>query len=434
MLVRGFEEDPKLVERLLAQAPTAKHVQSLRLVRQAEWDLLVTDRCATETEGRFSDVQLSPHLCLLLRAPDPNTFGWGNVESRPTWAKSIEHSGGHISTELRRCKDLPDQVAHLTHEQLEPVLKQRERHQAFGARPATSSIAMSSAAGAADPRQPTPEVEPFIETADGWCLAGRYKRSDVSEAWVLPFDVPDLVPWVQAALAEWHSLAPDRFPGVPDWSHQETWSNAQEQQVRRDLTAVEQAREQALQEFDDKAQRLQDDLREAREAADRYERALLTAQDDELRVAVMRALREFGLSIVDADAEAEAGDDLEDLRASDPDVPNWVALVEVKGYTKGAKTEAIGQFMRFQKRYMAREGRMADAEWYVVNQFLGRDPSTRQTALQGSPGDVAAFAAGGGLVIDTVVLFQLLMDVRAQRRTPQEVRSLLRIATGRLSL
>lgn len=434
MLVRGFEEDPELVERLLAQAPTAKHVRSLRQVRQAEWDLLVTDRCATESERHVSDVQLSPHLCLLLRAPDSNTYGRGSVETRPTWVTSIEHLGGHISTELRRCKDLPERISHLTHEHLEPILKQRERHQIFRQGPARGSVAMSAAAGPADPRQATPSLDPFIETADGKCLAGRYPRSDASEAWVLPFDVPDVVPWLQAALAEWHSLAPDRFPGVPDWSHQDAWSTAQEQQVRRDLTAVEQARHQALQEFDDKARRLQDDLREAREAADRYERALLTAQDDALRLAVMRALREFGLDVVDADAEAEPGDDLEDLRVSDPDVPGWVALVEVKGYAKGAKTEAIGQFMRFQKRYMTREGRMADAEWYVVNQFLGRDPSLRQPALQGSPGDVSAFAAGGGLVIDTVVLFKLLMDVREQRRTPQDVRSLLRNSTGRLSL
>jgi hypothetical protein len=44
-------------------------------------------------------------------------------------------------------------------------------------------------------------------------------------------------------------------------------------------------------------------------------------------------------------------------------VPGWVALVEVKGYAKGAQTGALTQFLRFDRRYYQRTGRQPDALW-----------------------------------------------------------------------
>jgi hypothetical protein len=64
----------------------------------------------------------------------------------------------------------------------------------------------------------------------------------------------------------------------------------------------------------------------------------------------------LGFNIVDADAKAAADDHLEDLRGTDPDAPGWVTLVEVKRYAKGAKTEALSQFLRFQKHHQQRSG------------------------------------------------------------------------------
>jgi hypothetical protein len=415
LLIRGFANDPELVERLLALAPTSKLIESLRDVRQAEWDILVTDQQPTEPAPNHygSAVQLDPGIGVVLRPRRRAT--WEAMAYGPFGR--VLHEAGHISTELRRCRGLPQRIADLTHEQLEPILLKREQHAIFSL------------------EGPEPDGwQPFIETATGHALAARLLRSEQAEQWLLPRDTPDLTPWVKAALAEWHTLAPDRFPGVPDWSHADIWSTAEERRLRGEMVAVREAATAALQKLEQRQGDIKRQLDETRDAADAYERRLLTAQGDELRVAVMQALRELGLTVTDADADADPGDDLEDMRAQDPDEPTWEALVEVKGYSKGAKTEAIGQFMRFQKRYMARTGRLADAEWYVVNQFFGRDPSSRQKVLQGNQGDVDAFAGGGGLVIDTVVLFQVLMDVRAGSRTPQEVRTLLRTSTGRLEL
>jgi hypothetical protein len=115
LLVRGFFEQPDVVQGLLAEAPTSRQIESLGEVRQAEWDILVTD----ETE-----------------------------------------------------------ITDLVREQLEPVLVERTNHVYFTSRayhtPAPNVIGSSSQAG--PPLVAAPQVETFIETADGHCLVGRYLR------------------------------------------------------------------------------------------------------------------------------------------------------------------------------------------------------------------------------------------------------------------
>jgi hypothetical protein len=150
--------------------------------------------------------------------------------------------------------------------------------------------------------------------------------------------------------------------------------------------------------------------------------------------AVIRALGEIGFVVVDADATADPSEHLEDLRISDPDAPNWIALGEVKGYTKGAKTEGITQFIRFSTRYAKEAGRGPDSMWYIVNQFMKRDPAERQRVLHGNDGDVSAFADNGGLVLDTVQLFHLLNHVRTGKISAEEGRRRLRESVGLFSL
>jgi hypothetical protein len=246
-----------------------------------------------------------------------------------------------------------------------------------------------------------------------------------------PQIVVDLAAWVRVVLRQGHRSDPDRFPGVPEWSHEDEWSTETERELRAKLRRSIEERDRAVQRFANEASSMQSQLAAAQEAADMDERMLITGTGDELTAAVLAALTEFGFLVVDADAEADEGDHLEDLRVTDPDAPGWIALVEVKGYSKGAKTEALTQFLRFQKRHQQRTGRVADAEWYVVNQFRGRDPATRQLVLNGKDADVEAFGSGGGLVLDTVELFRLRSDVRGGKRTAAEARNALRTATGR---
>ncbi|MFJ7105010.1 hypothetical protein [Streptomyces albogriseolus] len=421
LLVSGFEQDSALVEEILATCPTSKVVQSFTDVRQAEWDILVTTRPLRKVGQNGRNIQrLEPNISVIYVASSSNQFPYATIENRADWDGEMRHGGRVISQEIRRVRGLPERISTLVHEKLEPVLTRRESHPKF------SRVAWES--------ENIPELEPFICTPDGDVLAGRYKRSDAAEAWLLPHDTPDLVDWVKAAIAEWHSLAPERFPGIPDWSRQSKWMTPTEKRISAEISKVRERRRALLAELADREGELEKKLADVVEAADASERALLTTQSDALKHAVMTALNSLGFTVIDADKDAAADDHLEDLHITDPDRPGWIALGEVKGYTRGAKTEGIAQFLRFNMRFADREKRSPDANWYIVNQFLNRDPSTRQKALHGKDGDIAAFGAAKGLVIDTVELFKLLVRFQDGKITAEEARRLLVESTGRFVL
>jgi hypothetical protein len=90
--VRGFKDDPNLVERICAEAPTSRRIDSLREVRQDEWDVLVTDSRVSETVhdpfGITKDIYLAQHIGVLYQ---PSSSGLGYVEDRPDWRSPVEH-------------------------------------------------------------------------------------------------------------------------------------------------------------------------------------------------------------------------------------------------------------------------------------------------------------------------------------------------------
>lgn len=432
LLIRGFTEQYELVQDLLKLAPTSRAISSLHEVRQAEWDILITDQLFGEPGAPASPrpVHLAEHVSVVMVCP-PIAI---DIEDSFNWKEKIRGSIGHLCGELQRINGLPERIAMLTHEQLEPIVRARSSHQYFSNRSDIPYASGGFGGGVPDRRVAPPALEAFIASAEGMVLAGRYARSEKSEAWLLPHDVPDIRPWVRAALSEWHRLAPERFPGVPDWSETDEWMTSAELELQAKLRNLQDEREQVLLALAQRDSTIQSDLRAARLAADEYERALLTAQSDDLVSAVTKALTEMGFKVENVDDGAEPGDHLEDLLVEDPHVPDWIAIAEVKGYTKGAKTEALIQLARFEKRYYQRTGCSVSASWYVVNQFLGRDPSTRQPVLNGRDADVAAFAEDSGLVIDTTQLFKLLLSLRDERISSEDARLLLRASTGRLAL
>lgn len=427
LLVYGLEDREGEIEKILNLAPTSKRCERLAEVRQQEWDVLVTDRQMWFHHSTYGAVPtVSEHMCVVFVARADFPGGQLAIEIRPEWSAAIGVMNNHVSQELKRIFGLPERISVLTHEQLEPLFKARPAHQYFTAN-MHGPVSFPSA-----PEKPV--LKPFIKTGGGNVLAGMYERSPTSEAWVLPSDTPDVVSWIRAALAEWHSLSPDRFPGVPDWSEQPEWMTAEERDISARVKDIRHQRVVLLDTLDAQERDLLQELRDAQGRASQYQRALITSQSDSLKDAAMRAFSEIGFQVTDADLDAVPDDHLEDLRIEDPDAPEWIALAEVKGYTKGAKTEALTQLMRFNVRYLQRTGKTANASWYVVNQFLNRDPSTRQPVLNGKDDDVAAFAAGGGLVIDSVTLFNLLRLVQDGKMGADKARALLRSAVGRLEI
>ena len=446
ILVIGFDNAhgrTELISELKALAPTVEAAPNLTAVRHAEWDVVVTDRpfmrdfITDRAPVRGVGMSPVPREMNIIYRVDHTDYAAGSLDvSDGTYARRVTRASGRRGRELRRPSGLPETIAALTKELLEPVCGGRESHEVF-------TIVGSAGASVADilgggPRSaPKPvtadtyELQPFLMLADGGVLAGRYRRTAKSEAWLLPHDVEHLVPWVKLALGEWHRVDPERFPGQPGWSEDWTWQTPEEDDLRRRAEEVERERVAILSDLAKREAEIAAELEVVSAAADQYERGLLTLQNDELVAAVRWALTEIGFDVEDSDTLARPGDYLQDMVVRDSELPEWVVLGEVKGYTKGAKTEVVAQFTRFAMRYVSEHGREPNALWYLVNQFLGRDPNERQPALHGKDDDVKAFAELGGLVIDTVQLFRLLMAVRRRTITSWAARSGLRDQTGR---
>ena len=72
-----------------------------------------------------------------------------------------------------------------------------------------------------------------------------------------------------------------------------------------------------------------------------------------------------------------------------------------------------------------------DALWYVVNHMREKSPSMCRLARIENIADVEDFKDGyDGLIIDTSILFKLLMDVTAGVRTKDDIRTLLMTSQG----
>ena len=185
----------------------------------------------------------------------------------------------------------------------------------------------------------------------------------------------DVAAWFRAFLSELHELDPARIPHAPprlsqpsDWyTHQERGLADRIAEVDAELEGLKSERDQ-----------LQTELTAAGERADRGIRRALWADGDELIAAVGKVLADLGFAVRDMDAElAEGEPKREDLRLAQKDEPGWQAMVEVKGYSSGTKTNDNRQIREHRERYILEEGRLPDLTVWLANSYRRRDPSTR---------------------------------------------------------
>ena len=69
----------------------------------------------------------------------------------------------------------------------------------------------------------------------------------------------------------------------------------------------------------------------------------------------------------------------EDLRLTHEDRVGWEAIVEVKGYTGGTRTNDTRQIREHRKRYRSDHQREPDLTLWVANPHRRADPSVRPT-------------------------------------------------------
>lgn len=416
----GF--DPQRFAALERVLPGVVRISALDDVHQSEWDLLVAE------DGDLVDVE--PHLFVV--AFGCRIIGKTNVDDAPLLVRTheIEQDEGpgrpaSVAVEFNTPDAIPPRFVPLVSDDLVPLLKDEHWHDTLLAfRPSDEGIG--------DPSYDIAGAERILVGSDGAVYAAHFLRPG-GKAWFLslPYKA-NVEAWVAAAVSHWHDIDGRRFPGTLDWTNQAyDWMTPQEDEAAKAGIAASEAKERA--EADAKA--AWDRFREARETARAGPLRLLTEQGEALSAAVRDALREIGLVVRDMDEEHPGDDLLEDLRASPLDRPEWVALVEVKGYTRslGKAEDLLNLTGRFGRRFRTDEDRDPDAYWYIVNHEMGTDPAARRQILGGSDSEVESFGAIGGLAIDTVDLFRLWRDVSKGDLTQTEARGLLVGVTGRFA-
>ena len=421
-LVQGTFERTTL-EGLAEVFPTIRYVSSLSEVRQEEWDILVT------ADGLES---VADHLFVV--AVGDVSLDRSDAEPRDSLVRQRHYRWGRqarpitVATEFA-IPPAADGYARLIESDLLPIVLKEPDHSCIVAW--HHSEGLSGFASGEVTR--VKGIEPLLLTADGVVLAGWFERVGAkSQCLSLPSGAA-IVPWVRAAIAEWHRVAPDRFPALPDWTEDPAWQTPDEVEAAAALRAVD---EEELRRSEEARQRhlsAMERISQAQAMADNGPRRLLTGSGQLLVEAARAVLADLGFSVQDMDAVWPEGDFREDLRVTDVSRPGWIAIVEVKGYSRSRwKVEDIIKLTgRFAPRYLADEGKMPESQWYVVNQAFRDDPSTRKPLFDNSPGDLAAFSEVGGLAVDTAELFRAWRAVRSDQCPAQLVRDALAKSSGR---
>ncbi|MGY0388275.1 hypothetical protein ACWZJV_15005 [Nocardioides sp. WG-D5] len=432
-----------IVEQLQGFVPTVKVITSHEEVNLTEWDVLVTDQApinnrlplggAAERAGDrsgFSWRQWFPeNLCLLL-IMDEEQYGRTQAldvyppSGRGTPQVALVQRDRIVGSHISESKVLPDGLADLVRRVMVPAVKKRKRH---------TSIARSVVPGSSDAAGKL-QFRPFLFGPENCILAGSYERSEKASVWVIPGDVPDTSAWLREALRDWHTLDPARFPVIPDWDNDPAWKSAAELEIIARKEQVEAEIQVQIDELRNQHEALDAELEVAGERADAYERALLTKDGEVLERAVEQALADLGFEVQNMDEVWPQGQRREDLRVRTTTDTNWVAIVEVKGYTKGAKVTDLYTTGRWAEGFLADEGRRPSARWFVTNHNRQRDPYDRGQPFANNQDLVNAYATDGGLVIDTVTLFEALRLVQADPSRRDEIRDQLINASGRLEL
>ena len=225
----------------------------------------------------------------------------------------------------------------------------------------------------------------LIETTSGFPVAmrlvlpnksgGEDDRPKRSIALLLP-ETASLVPWFRAFLSDIHELDPDRVPlAPPRLSHPADWYTPEEQaladrlgEIEREIQCLSDEREQRLAE-----------LAATGERVDTGIRRVFWEDGEELVAAASDILTRLGFVVRDMDAEIEEGDaKREDLRLTLPGVSGWEAIVEVKGYTSGTRTNDARQIREHRERYIREEKGPPNLTVWLSNPFrTTADPSSR---------------------------------------------------------
>ncbi len=420
VLVLGFDDE--VAQPLAALFPTSSTItiNQVSEVRMEDWDLLITAVGAP----LYSSVQgepLIPLSSLFVLGFGRGAFGLPAGVAFNATNYEIGITGEVVAAEFTMPPELPTAIRRLVRQDLVPKASQQNKH-----------LVISETSGNNPQRNiRSNEIRPFLTTSHGEILAGSFARQGASaECWILPsYASPSL--WAKVAISQWEAVAPDRFPPQPDWTTFAEWQTPAELEALAELQSLEEERRRLLAELDAKQSEVTLKIESRRAEANTKERSLLTAQGNDLVATVETVLEEFGFVVHSMDEVFSKGDLREDLRISPQDNAEWEAIVEVRGYGGGAAVTDLMRLQRFAQRYETDKGHPPSACWYIVNQFVGRDPAERPSVLASQPDEAAYFVdTYQGLLIDTKRIFRLWSQLQRDEKSRNTIMTELMTARG----
>ena len=411
----------EVVSSLRESFATVEAIQRLNEVEQSEWDLLVTRSEADEA---------APHLWMLVFQRELLTRqSCGSVYSpqNSPWNHTVGYYRWSRARTLAIPRNLDPMLLSLAEHALVPKARGRDLHPILTLLQHFGGVHQSLG----DP----PMITRFLETSDGLPIAGSIMRSEAaSQVWCLPAYVGDPSPWVVTACRYWNKYAPDVFPVRRDWRAAPEWATGSEENLRELIADLDMRQAQANLAMDNERISLDDQLNAVSIAADANARRLLTEQGRPLVEAVMSGLQSLGFAVEDMDPEWGSDPKREDLRVTDRADAGWAAIVEVRGYTRGAAlNDLVRLHGRFRTLYNLATGNFPTRTWYVVNHHLEDDPPERPLILSNHDAELTAYGEDGVMALDTRMLFRLLIAVERGDVSREDCREKLRNATGRFT-
>jgi hypothetical protein len=405
----AIPEDTPLRKELDSLGATVMYVDSLSEVRQADYSILVVVGKPDHT------MLLNPILKVL-------QFGESVLGAQASYADA-NYNGGifRIAEGNQAARFAVGKAARALG--LEHLVNQELlRHVPVGGR--YKVIKRPSAAKA--------DFQSLVHEVGGSLLAGIITNPAGSQWWMLASETTSQHLWLRAALAHWRSEYPDEHPAAGD-GLSERWQTAAELEATAAITAFEVETERRLKEREYAKLALVDAAEQATKVAELNERKLLNAQGDELVEAVTASLERLGFTVSDSDAVAEVNNTAkrEDLQVTLASHPGWIALCEVKGYSKGgAKSGDLRQLAKAVGFFTNKAGRVPDAQWYIVNAQFLKLPDERPIPLAANAEDVEDFSSDDGAIIDTRQIFLLLKSVLTGSVTELQAQESLLKARG----
>lgn len=188
-------------------------------------------------------------------------------------------------------------------------------------------------------------------------------------------EVSDLSQWFWAFLSDISDFAPDRVPEPPSrLGDLSAWYTPEESALAARVSEIE----RAIERLRDEHAQLQGEQVRARNVADATVRRAIWMDGEELVEAVSEILEEIGFTVEEMDRRKQPTQAKhEDLRLAFAERPGWEAIVEIKGYARGVKTNHAQQVRMHRDHYCDENGRTPDLTLWIVNPYREMEPSIR---------------------------------------------------------